>query len=54
VLRHVRYSLSRAPKGLPARDLFRAGALAVRDRIVDRLLETQARQEAADAKPPVG
>jgi glycogen phosphorylase len=50
ICRHVRYSLGREWANLSGRDLFRALALAVRDRLVDRMLETEERYRKADAK----
>jgi starch phosphorylase len=50
ILRHVRYSLGRAPDALDAGSLFQAAALAVRDRLVDAMLATERRVQAADAK----
>jgi starch phosphorylase len=48
--RHLRYTLVRKPSAVRKRDLFPAVALAIRDRIVDRMLETEARYERFDAK----
>jgi len=50
ILHHVRYSLGKDGRVLSAPDLYRGVALAVREAIVDRLLETEARYERADAK----
>jgi starch phosphorylase len=50
VAEHVRYSLARETRGLSGRDLFLAVALAVRERAIDGLLETEARYERTDAK----
>ena len=50
VQRHLTYSLGLAPDEVAPRPVFQALALAVRDRRVDALLETQARYHAADAK----
>jgi starch phosphorylase len=50
VLHHVRYSLGETPDGLDQREAFRALALATRDRLMDRLLTTEARFRQADAK----
>ncbi|HYY16615.1 MAG TPA: glycogen/starch/alpha-glucan phosphorylase, partial [Gammaproteobacteria bacterium] len=47
---HARYSLGQTWENLSPRDLCTAVALAVRDRIVDRMLATEARYQAADAK----
>lgn len=48
--RHVRYSLARDRRQLSAHDWFRAVSLAVRDWLVDRMLETEARYLREDAK----
>lgn len=48
--RHIRYTLVRTPGAVRKKDLFPAVALAVRDRIVDRMIETEARYERHDAK----
>ncbi|MBI4514662.1 MAG: glycogen/starch/alpha-glucan phosphorylase [Deltaproteobacteria bacterium] len=50
IAKHVRYSLAKELRGLSAHDLFLATALAVRDRLIDGLLETEARYQRADAK----
>ena len=50
VQRHIRYSLARPPRDLSGSEWFRAFALAVRDLLVDRMLETEARYEEADVK----
>src|SRR4249920_2474785 len=50
ICRHVRYSLAKAWPSLSKRDLFVAVALAVRDRMVDKMFETAARYRKADAK----
>jgi starch phosphorylase len=47
---HARYSLGQPWENLSTRDLFTAVVLAVRDRIMDRMLATEARYQAADAK----
>src|SRR5437016_2068127 len=47
---HLTYSLGVAPDEVAPRPLFQAVALAVRDRMVDRLLETHASYRKADAK----
>ncbi|GJM20932.1 MAG: alpha-1,4 glucan phosphorylase [Planctomycetota bacterium] len=43
ILRHVRYSLGREWSQLTGRELFEAVSFAVRDRIVDLMVETEAR-----------
>ena len=50
ICHHVRYSLAKAWPSLSKRDLFVAVALAVRDRMVDKMFETAARYRKADAK----
>src|SRR5919197_30583 len=47
---HVRYSLGKEWQHLSGAELFRAVALAVRDRLVDRMLATEARYRQAHAK----
>ncbi len=47
---HVRYSLGKEWQHLSGHDLFMAVALAVRDRLVDRRLATEARYQQANAK----
>lgn len=47
---HIRYSLGKERLNLLPRDLFKAVALAVRDRLLDKMLETEQRYEHADAK----
>ncbi len=50
IRRHIRYSLGREWKHLAGREIFNAVALAVRDRLVDHLFETETRYREADAK----
>jgi len=50
VSRHARYSLGKKWAELCDRDRFLATALAVRDRLVDRMIETEERYRDADAK----
>jgi starch phosphorylase len=50
VQRHITYSLGATVEELSPREKFQAVALAVRDRLVDRLLETERRYQRADAK----
>src|SRR5919197_5930421 len=50
ICHHVHYSLGKAWQSLSRRDLFVAVALAVRDRMVDKMFETTARYHQADAK----
>ena len=48
--RHAKYSLGRAWPELSARELYTAVALSVRDRLVERMLETDERNRKADPK----
>src|SRR5262245_26340766 len=50
VLRHVTYALGATPEHLGPRGKFQAVALAVRDLMVERLLQTEQRYRQADAK----
>jgi starch phosphorylase len=49
-LEHVRYSIGKEWKELLPRELFWAVAMATRDRIVDKMLETEDRYRQSDAK----
>jgi starch phosphorylase len=50
VRHHVRYSLAKEWQNLPRHDLFMAAALAVRDQLVDRMLQTEGRYRIRDPK----
>lgn len=50
IRRHARYSLGKEWDRLSGQDLFAAVALAVRDRLVDQMLATEARRQRANAK----
>ncbi len=50
IRRQVRYSLGKEWRNLSGYDLFTAVALAVRELLVDRMLETEARYQQANAK----
>ncbi len=50
VQRHVRYSLGKQQSQASAYDVFMAASLAVRDLVIDRMFETEARYQAAGAK----
>jgi starch phosphorylase len=50
ICRHARYSLGRTWRDLSPQDRFTAVALAVRDRMVERMLETEERYGERDAK----
>jgi starch phosphorylase len=50
ILRHVRYTLVRPTSELKPADYLKPVALAIRDRIVDRMLETEARYRHKDSK----
>lgn len=47
---HARYSLGKEWEQLSGQDLFSAVALAVRDRLMDQMLETETRRQRANAK----
>jgi len=48
--RHIRYSLAREPKDLSPADLLRPLSLAVRDRLIDKMIETGQRYDRSDCK----
>ena len=48
--RHATYSLGKAWADLSETDLFNAVALSVRDRLIERMLETEARYQREDSK----
>ncbi|MFN3322984.1 MAG: glycogen/starch/alpha-glucan phosphorylase [Bryobacteraceae bacterium] len=50
ILRHVRYSLAREWAGISSGEIFQAVALAVRDRLVERMLATEASVDRSGAK----
>ena len=50
ILRHVRYTLVRPTSDLKPVDYLKPVSLAIRDRIVDRMLETESRFRHKDAK----
>ena len=50
ILRHVRYTLVRPMSELTAADYLKPVSLAIRDRIVDSMLETESRYRHKDAK----
>ena len=50
ILRHVRYTLVRPTSELKPADYLKPVSLAIRDRIVDRMLETEARYRHKDCK----
>jgi glycogen phosphorylase len=50
VLRHVRYTLARPEKVQVPRELFKPISLAIRDNLVDHLLETEQRYRDQDSK----
>jgi glycogen phosphorylase len=47
---HVKYSLGKAWRDLSTKDIFTAVALSVRDRLVERMLETEERYRREDPK----
>ena len=50
VCQHLKYSLAKQAPDLSRHDLFQASALAVRDRVVAQMLETENRYSQSDAK----
>ncbi len=50
ILRHAKYSLGKEWADLSGQDRFAAVALAVRDRLMDRMLETEERYRQNDSK----
>jgi len=50
ILRHIRYTLARPSGDLVPRELFKPVSLAVRDRLVDRLLQTEQRYREGNVK----
>src|SRR5208283_714829 len=50
ILRHVRYTLVRPTSDLKPSDYLKPVSLAIRDRIVDRMLETESRYRHKDSK----
>ena len=50
IVRHIRYTLGRDGRDLTAADLLKPVSLAIRDRLVDKMLETEARYERLDTK----
>lgn len=50
ILRHVRYTLVRPTSELKSGDYLKPVSLAIRDRIVDRMLETESRYRHKDCK----
>jgi starch phosphorylase len=50
ITRHARYSVAQPWDALSSRQLFQCVGLAVRDVMIDGLLQTQQRQRRADAK----
>lgn len=50
ILRHVHYSLGKSVESASARDFFEAAALAVREPLIDRMLETEAKHQASASK----
>jgi starch phosphorylase len=50
ITRHIRYTLGRDAQGLSAADHYIPVALAIRDRLIDRMLETEQRYRQAGAK----
>ena len=50
LLKHLRYSLGKEFDNKTIRDIYLALTLSLRDRLLEKLLETEARYQAADAK----
>ncbi|HWP41871.1 MAG TPA: glycogen/starch/alpha-glucan phosphorylase [Blastocatellia bacterium] len=50
ILSHVRYTIGKRRENLTRREMYLAVALSVRDRLIDRMLETEERLLASDAK----
>jgi starch phosphorylase len=50
ISRHIRYTLGRSESNLTAADLLKPVSLAIRDRLIDKLMETEQRYESSDAK----
>ena len=50
IRRHMRYSLGRGETLIGNREMFKAVALAVRDRLMDQMIDTEERYRTADAK----
>src|SRR6266481_2953754 len=50
ISRHIRYTLARDSRRLHASDLVKPVSLAIRDRLIDKMMETEERYERADAK----
>ena len=53
ILRHVRYTLVRPTSELNPADYLKPVSLAIRDRIVDRMLETESRYRHKDPEAPL-
>lgn len=50
IVRHIRFTLAREGTDLTAADLLKPISMAIRDRLVDRMLETEQRYQKLDAK----
>jgi starch phosphorylase len=50
ITRHIRYTLVRPNQGLNASDYLKPLSLAIRERLVDKLIETEARYTSSDTK----
>lgn len=50
IVRHIRYSMGKTVDNISRHDAFMAVSLAVRDRLVDRMLDTEARYRKTEAK----
>src|SRR4051812_10373412 len=50
ISRHIRYTLARDERDLRSTDLVKPVSLAVRDRLIDKMMETEARYNRTEAK----
>ncbi|HUS18727.1 MAG TPA: glycogen/starch/alpha-glucan phosphorylase [Terriglobales bacterium] len=50
IVRHIRFTLARETTGLSAADLLKPISMAIRDRLVDRMLQTEQLYQKHDAK----
>jgi starch phosphorylase len=50
ILRHIRYTLARPQNDLTAHDLFKPVSLAIRDLLIDKMLETEKRYQQQSVK----
>ncbi len=50
ICNHIKYTLGKGLENLPSRDMFLAVSLAIRDHLIDKMLDTQQRYEQSDTK----